>query len=495
MSIAEIKLVREHTLYADARLHPHRQCGAALMVMLIILVIGISAALAGSLSATRLMSARQETTSAVLAQAKESLIGYAITYGDTHSGQVHGYLPCPDPNGSAGANSEGSSETCGSKNVSAIGRLPWKTLGLTALRDGDGECLWYAVSGTFKNNPMTDMMNWDTSGLFEILDASGATIAQNVVAVIFAPGATLDDQDRAPDNSAPTCGGNYTASNYLDDESGTDNAAVSGTANAVSRFRLGVSAQINDRMIFITKDDIFNAIMRRADFLDPARNPLRLMTQKAAECIADYGRHNNSPNDPGDKRLPWSGRSVPAIGTDCSYRDGSTSSTPPRIMYGRLPSRVSGSRSLTDNQIPQSYCNGTNSYYQLKSDGTNCPGVPDWSAYHPWWSNWKDHVFYTLAYSFRPEADSDPSCGTCLTVNGGGPFAAVVMFSGRKLSAQTRATDLDRLNFSNYLEGSNLISNTPINTSGNGNYQSGPETASFNDVLYCISPDLAVAPC
>src|SRR3989338_6890672 len=73
-----------------------RQHGAALMLMLVIVVMGAATALVGSLSTTALKNARQETTSIALAQAKEALIGYAITYGDTYSGEVHGYLPCPD---------------------------------------------------------------------------------------------------------------------------------------------------------------------------------------------------------------------------------------------------------------------------------------------------------------------------------------------------------------------------------------------------------------
>ena len=82
-----------------------QQRGAALLVMLVITVTGIAAALVGSLSSTALKNARQKTTAAALAQAKDALIGYAITYGDmpTHSGEVHGYLPCPDD----GSNGEG----------------------------------------------------------------------------------------------------------------------------------------------------------------------------------------------------------------------------------------------------------------------------------------------------------------------------------------------------------------------------------------------------
>src|SRR3990167_9391829 len=133
-----------------------KQRGAALLIMLVVMIIGAITIFVSSLNSSALKIERDKATAAALAQAKDALIGYAITYGDTHISQVHGYLPCPDPNGIAGANAEGSSETCGTKNVSTIGRLPWKTLGLSPLHDGNGECLWYAVAGTYKNNPMTD---------------------------------------------------------------------------------------------------------------------------------------------------------------------------------------------------------------------------------------------------------------------------------------------------------------------------------------------------
>lgn len=467
-----------------------KQRGAALMLMLAIMVMGISAVLISSLSSTRLKNARQEATSNALSQAKEALISYAITYGDTHAGQVHGYLPCPDIDGRdlSGNPAEGSAKlSCGSKDVSGSGRLPWKTLELPTLRDGDGECLWYAVSGTYKNNPKTDLMNWDNSGLLEILDASGATVAQNVVAVVFAPGAALDGQNRAPDGAAPACGGNYTAGNYLDSDASINNAAVSGTANAASQFRLGASAQLNDQMIFITRDDIFNAIMRRADFADPARNPLRLMTRKAAECIADYGRRNRYSFwpyavNPNDKRLPWSGRFLSP--TD-DYRTDRNYDDEDGRMAGRLPYRVNTSDSDTFNQT-------ASPYYQLASNGINCPGVADWPTYYPWWTNWKDHLFYALADDFKPSS-SFTACGTCLSVNGAGSYAAVVMFAGRKLSGQARASGADHLNSANYLEERNFTSYP--NASGNSDYQSGAETGSFNDTLYCIGPNLTVTPC
>lgn len=463
---------------------PRQQRGAILLVTVVTLVVGLAAILVGSLSSSAIQIERDRNTAAALAQAKEALIGYAITYADnpSHSNSVDGYLPCPDINSD---NGEGSSTftNCGSKNVSLLGRLPWRTLDLPPLRDGSGECLWYAVAGTYKYNPKTDMMNWDTPGLLNVTDASGNTIP-DVVAVIFAPGIPLSSQNRAPSGAAPICGGNYTAANYLDNDGTHDNASVSTTANATSGFYSGSSAQVNDRLVYITKQDIWNALMRRADFADPARSPLRLMTQKAAECLADYGRRNS--NGTYDKRLPWAGRLSPAPSdymTDSNYDDDGNL---PR-QAGRLPYRVN--TSVNDTHNLASY-----PYYQLASDGSNCPSVAaEWQRYYPWWSNWKDHLYYAVAHDFNPDS-SDTSCGYCLQVNGHGQYAAVVIFAGPALAGQTRAPGSDHLNLSNYLEGSNLTYIGNYSYSG-GNYQSGTATSSFNDVLYCINPDLSVNPC
>lgn len=240
------------------------QRGAALMVMLVIMVIGIATVLVGSLSSAALKSAHQQQTSDALAQAKDALIGYAMTYGDTHPGQVHGYLPCPD---NALGNPEGTAElSCGLKDVSFIGRLPWATLDLPTLRDGNGECLWYAVSGTYKNSPKTSLMNWDTNGQFQVYASDGTLLTTDpgnqVVAVIFAPGAALNGQDRSG-TTAPVCGGNYTATNYLENDTvhSIDNTNIS-----VGKFIQGTSGgSVNDQMVYITRQDIWNAIKKRND--------------------------------------------------------------------------------------------------------------------------------------------------------------------------------------------------------------------------------------
>jgi type II secretory pathway pseudopilin PulG len=457
-----------------------RQHGAVLMIMLVIMIIGIAALLVNALNSVSLKNARQQNTAAALAQAKEALIGFAITYGDTHSGKVSGYLPCPDQNGTAGVNGEGSSETCGSQNVSAIGRLPWATL-----RDGDGECLWYAVSGAYKDNPPTNlMMNWDTPGQFQAYAAGGTQItnANEVVAVIFAPGAPLSGQNRSDGTIppvAPVCGGNYTASNYLD--TGTVNSINFNNADiATGKFIQGTSrGTINDQMVFITQQDIWNTLQKQ---LTNPQNPLRMLTQRVAQCLANYGTKNRTSSfpyysDPSNKSLPWPTPLALASLIQSNFNDFSG------LKAGRVPYKINNSISASHNSMPNPYL--------LESTGVNnCPSA-DWqSRYYPWWLNWKDHLFYAIAQEFLPSLGATSLCGTCLKINGSGNYAAVVIFAGPKLSTQSRNNITDQKNPSNYLEGSNA-SNLAA-PSGNNNYQTGVASNTFNDVLCYIDQSLNV---
>lgn len=268
-----------------------QQQGATLIIMLIIMVMGIATALVSSLSSTALKNTRQQTNSATLSQAKEALIAYAVTYGDSHSGKTHGYLPCPDLNTSV--NPEGSSEPCGSQDVNTLGKLPWKTLGMPAQHDGNGECLWYAVSGTYKNNPATaQTMNWDSTGKLRIFSSSGNEILANeIVAVVIAPGATLSNQNRSSIAGTPVCGGNYLPENYLDNdtEHNINNADIT-----TGQFILphdhqdsngNTSVSINDQFVYITRQDIWSSIQKR-------------VAQAAKQCLDDYANSSSG-------KYPW----------------------------------------------------------------------------------------------------------------------------------------------------------------------------------------------
>jgi hypothetical protein len=159
-----------------------RQSGAALIIFVTLLVLGATSLFLSQINADKFKIAAQKQTARVLAQAKEALLGFALTYAETHPGQEPGYLPCPDNDG------DGSADTpCSTAGYSVIGRFPWRTLGLLPLRDGSGECLWYAVSGTYKDNPK-QILTKTTQGLFFIKNINGDNLtSEPVIAIIFAP--------------------------------------------------------------------------------------------------------------------------------------------------------------------------------------------------------------------------------------------------------------------------------------------------------------------
>jgi hypothetical protein len=481
-----------HDTGDEARLCADRhERGAALMIMLLILVLGVSAVLATSLADRSRSTARIRDSAAALAEAREALIGYAITYDAANPGTL-GALPCPDIN-TTGSFAEGEAHgtACLARYRSVMGRFPWKTLGLEPARGDIGECLWYAVSGSWKaagaNRP--EMLNPDTSGQFRVIAGdgvsvlSGATASERPVAIIIAPGAVLAGRTRTTlAAGVPQCAGNYTAPNYLDRHaaSGIDNATLASTADAIDDFLAADAGQadFNDQVVFVTRAEIEDRLMGRAD----VQAKLQDLTEAVAKCIADYGRRN--PGGAADRRLPW-----PAPVDLAQYRsDNQYDDTPAGALSGRVADRVNDSNAQTANTLARVLTN------------CNAAAVPEWTVEMlTLWRNWKDHLFYAVAGSFRPDASPHSSCGTCLTVNGAGSYAAVVMFSGARLAALGQARDeppLDadtRNDIANYLEGRNAA-NHP-NAGGNSDYESAAAGSTFNDALACIDASLGVAPC
>jgi hypothetical protein len=507
-----------------------RMQGSALVFILIIMVVG-AAFLVSALKSNPQIE-RDKITADALAQAKDALIGYAATFADKDVRYVFGHLPCPDIVGYANEGSQAG--TCSGKHISAIGRLPWKTLGLPPLRDSSGECLWYAVSGSFKTGTKPDLLNWDSVGQFEIFDAEGTTkIAgttpeNRAVAVIFSAGSALSSQDRTSNGSAPECGGNYTASNYLETANSINNAVVNTVAEAVSQFIAGKKTDtFNDRILFITADEIFaKRIEKRADFpgtyfsdtanLTPtALNDFALdldtgfidnvnqsnqylggvsgnprvygLLQKTAQCLVKYGKNNSTASD---KRLPWAA----PLNVSSFLYDALDDSV--NLRAGRVPFKVDTS-AITAPTNP--LVTSSNSYRLLTI--ARCPigwvnvaGEPTSSTSSDgWWGKWKDHLFYAVADAFKPTstvATQATPCdsGSCLTVDGIGPYAAVLMFSGKKLASQGRGTLAQKIDASNYLEGANA---TAI-ASGGGTAFTKSISATQNDTLICIKQDLSI---
>lgn len=244
------------------------QRGAALLLFLAIIVLATTYAVIGQLSAPQQENARQASTSAALAEAKDALLGFALSYRESHANQGFGYLPCPD------TNNDGQAEpNCGLADVSVAARLPWQTLGLSPLRDGSNECLWYAVSGSAKDNPKTAAFNWDTPGQLIVQDAAGTALAganahDRPLAVILAPRFALGTQSRASANvpaNTSECGGSNTISDYLEE------ATLSADASTTSTIRLStadsrLAGSNNDRGVWIGSKELFERIKKRRDF-------------------------------------------------------------------------------------------------------------------------------------------------------------------------------------------------------------------------------------
>jgi len=211
------------------------QSGVALLLLLVFVAMAASAFLVERLEgvAERTRNGQERQTLARLAQARAALIAYAATYPDNINPDFGpGFLPCPDTSDSGNPN-----PPCG---PGALGRLPWRELGLSDLRDASGERLWYAVSDNFRNNPKVAPMNSDTPGQLTLDGVDG------VVAVIMAPGPVVGGQDRAADPADPA--------NYLED----DNAAP-----ADGRFVSRAVGEFNDRVAAVSHAHLMAAVERR----------------------------------------------------------------------------------------------------------------------------------------------------------------------------------------------------------------------------------------
>ncbi len=252
------------------------QKGATLIIFAVIMVLAVTTLLLSQLNGPEINIQRDKKTSKALAEAKAALIGYAITYDDNHAGELYGYLPCPDIN-PIDPSGEGAQSICGNLGVSTLGRFPWKTLKLEPLKDGNSECLWYVVSGNYKNNPKLAGISPNRLGLLEVMSASGVSfIASNAdpaVAIVFSAGTALSGQDRTKNDVALHCDGNYISTNYLDRDvvSNINNSIPSGMANVNSTFIAakdsGLTAQnddaFNDKLIVIRRSDIFAAYCKK----------------------------------------------------------------------------------------------------------------------------------------------------------------------------------------------------------------------------------------
>lgn len=336
-------------------------------MLLVVMLVGLATALLvyGMVDSTSLALRRDQATAAAFADVKRALIGWSVqrTPSVPLPNARPGELPCPDINPLDGFED-------GTCVAGALGRVPWKTLGIPEPKDAAGETLWYAIAGPFRIfNVNTNPIHSDTKGNITVYRDSAATaITTEAVAVIFSPGEALGAQNRDTVATAlcPTTGTtiarNLCAANYLETAAGVNNAIINGP------FILAPGSDtFNDKVMAITTADLMPIVEQRV-----ARE-LRAILISYKAAVGAY---------------PWA---------DCS--DGTSDYPPGGSSRGRIPSLTA---------------------YPVNWGVGGAPTLPNWFVNQGSTNfNWGWVIHYAAGRNYLQAGGAD--CGNCEIVGTGSP--------------------------------------------------------------------------
>jgi len=492
---------------------PRKQQGLILLTLAIIIILGVVSYLVSEQSVNAIRLHRQQLTQRALYQAKQALLGYAMTRSDviqpsTKPGR-YGYLPCP-----ANSNGDGKSMGggCGSDRRNYLGWFPWRSLDMPPLKDGNGNCLLYVVSSSYKFGALTELLNEDTFGMLQIVDENGniiqgATAKNRPVAIVFSAGTALNGQIRH-DDPTTECGNdpnNFTA--YLDSYEVSpgviiNNGEVTAGPDQVDQFvrfiSQGETGEGNDQMLAITREDIWPPIMKRSEFDDgntADTNKMRRLTESLAHCLAIYANDNTT------HRLPFP--AAPDLnGGDYRFNNSYADTMPGSgVSYlGHYPFTTANADSIIPGTVANSVLfdkvfnsSGSCSNITLTSPGGGAiADLADSPAQErQLWNNWKDHIFYAVSKDYAASnLLSVSGCGNCIKVNGI-KYAAAVIYSGQKLAGQIRQAPLANIDIGVVTDTKKIMSNyiEMLNPSTNG---MGDFTRTGNDIVFCLTDSVPV---
>jgi hypothetical protein len=500
------------------------QTGFALLLMLVVLIGVASLGLSNILEfSVKHRDERNKTENTrVLLEAKEALLSYAVNYAVKNDMGKMGRLPCPDK---SSAGTEGNQDpNCGGPRKNTFGLFPFKSLGKGKLEDASNECLWYIVSGDYKENFPSKLLNWDAVGYLNLVDENGilkhGALANDFpIAFIISPGATIN-QARSKDASFPECKASNNIVNYLEGGPSIDYATdLLATADTLWEIlttpesaSLG-NVNYNDQVVAVYRDELWDRVKLLGDlsFNNEAgvevASKIELLTKSLAECIAAYG--NEALNVYGQLPYPAPVDLDPTNADQDEYRNEDNYDDSNAIRYGRFPQvlddSVRGSPSfvLDVTTVPASVPATTvKSYCErlipvLPSDP---PLVTDYDE--GFWNNWKDHFFYVVSEDFdsnpgpptpTPKDGTKCTAGNCITINGGeDKVAAMVLFAGEVQVGQNRIWWWDepsasvgsdfKSSVSNYLE----TGNKDVYLTGIKNYTISNFDEGELDYQYCV---------
>lgn len=385
------------------------QYGGALLISMLILVILSSVFLFSMLSGSNAKVQREKKTLVALYEAKNALLAYTTSVNLIHpacAGNCRrpGDLPCPDTNNDGVAEVACGNAAGTTGQALRIGRLPWKTLGLDDVRDGNGDRLWYAVSNRFKQNTRAFPLNSDTVGTISVRDTNGnllhdATGASGVAAIVMSAGISITRQDAVVQSRILANENNPI--HYLDNAFGEDNANFAdGGANG---FIKGVindatgNTLLNDQLIALSQAEVMKAIEPR-------------VAKEVINAVSAYfGSNSFYPSPASFSDTICLG--VATIATGFCVPDA-------MISGGRVPVNPLPDWSATSILIGTA----NNNWFQQ--------------------NGWREHVYYSHgALTLMPENISK---------------SLVVIATGPTIGLQIRATNTDKTSEANYLELDNI---------------------------------------
>ena len=227
-----------------------------LVVAALLILVAMGCMFALQLAVPWTEASRRRATERALGDAREALLAHAADRSvDPVVGP--GYLPCPDNDDDGWAE-----PTCGSLSGDSgqgerLGRLPWKTLGISDVRGGGGERLWYAVSTKYKG-----LLNCAASA--GCVDMSPAA-ALGTISVRDARGALLHDGTIADPARASEGGAVAVLIAPVGETPSADNAAFADRSDAAGRAGNadGFTSGSGDRITAIGYGEVMPRVMRR----------------------------------------------------------------------------------------------------------------------------------------------------------------------------------------------------------------------------------------
>jgi len=240
------------------------QRGAALLLLLVVLVLGASWFLVSRLDAIAgaFTAIDRNRNAVVLSRARQTLIGYVANTAAEGNESNPGRFPCPEAAGNVG-NPASEGTAAPNCTLPAVGRLPWRTLGIDKLRDSANEPLWYVVSAGWAlsnstSPPLTTYINSDcgSAGGTQACTTGQLTVdvSAKAVALIIAPGAAMNvaasagctARNQARSAPSPT----IDARDYIE-------CFNTGTSTFAT---IGPTTSFNDQVVRITVADVMPAI-------------------------------------------------------------------------------------------------------------------------------------------------------------------------------------------------------------------------------------------